>query len=102
VPNQNCTTLQDARELGDDSHVISRMRKKAERSEEVEHCIESIRPATGHFPHVALPITERWTDASPSRDGEQIGRVVEPLDIEAGLGEKVRVASLPARNVEHT
>jgi hypothetical protein len=39
--------------------------------------------------------------SAPFRRGEQVARVVQPVDVVAGFGEQVRVPSLPARAIQN-
>jgi hypothetical protein len=102
VPDEKTAGLQDAGELANDRDIIRRMGEEAERRKEVEHGVESSRPASGHFPHVATRVPERAAGASPACDIEQIPRVVETIDVKAVLGEEMGVPSLTARHIENT
>jgi hypothetical protein len=77
------------------------VRKESERGEEIEHGIEPARPPGGHAPHVAARVPKPFGGTSLARNGEQILRVVQAVDIEAAFGEKMRVPALPAGNVQN-
>ena len=48
-----------------------------------------------------LRVAETRPGSALARALQQLARVIETVDVEAGFGEQVRVASLAARNVEH-
>jgi hypothetical protein len=47
-------------------------------------------------------VTEPSAGAAAARDGEEVWRVVEAIDVEAGFREQMGVPSLPAGDVEDT
>ena len=62
--------------------------------------LEAAGPARRKRAHVASRVAETRPGAALARALQELARVVEAVDVEAGLGEQVCVASLPARDVE--
>jgi hypothetical protein len=101
MPNEHPARFEDARELSHNAHVFRGMRKEPERREEIEHCIEPLRPSRRHLPHVASGVSEARTGAALSSNCEQLTGVIQTVHVVSRFGQQVRVAALPARNVEY-
>ena len=101
VPDQHPAGREHSRELADDATVVSRVEKEAERREQVEHGIESARPLRRQRPHVAAGVPQPLPFTARPGSREQGLGVVQPVDVEARFREQMRVAALPARNVEN-
>jgi hypothetical protein len=86
VPEEYPARLEYTRELANDAHVLGRVREEAERSKEIEHCIESSAPARRHLPHVATRVSQSRASATLPGDREQIARVVETIHIVSSFG----------------
>ena len=100
VPEEHAARPQDARELRNDSRVVSGLGEKPERREEVDDRVEAAGPRFRQATHVAAGIAERRTCASFLRTVEKRRRVVESIDPVTGLGEEVCMPSLPARYIQ--
>ena len=100
VPHENPAWPQYASELSNDSRIVSRIDEEAERREEIENGIESSAPTRGQLSHIAARVAERPASPTLAGKSQQFGRIIEPVDVESGLGQEVRVTALPARNVE--
>jgi hypothetical protein len=101
VPNQDSALFQYACQLPHHLDIVRRMGKKTERSEQVEDGIEPIGPLARQLAHVTLCVTEILTRSASARDGKQLPRIVQTVDVIACLGEQVGVAALPARHIQN-
>lgn len=101
MPYERTARLEHASEFRDRARIIPSVGEEAERREEIEHRVEAPSPARWQLSHVAPRVLERRSGAASARLVDQVLGVVEPLHVEPGLGERVRVATLPARDVEN-
>jgi hypothetical protein len=101
MPNEKTTGREDTRELGDHSSIVRRLEEEAKRREEIQHGIEAPAPARRQSTHVASCVSQPRPRAATPGTLEEIARVVEAVDVEAGFSEQVRMPSLSARAVEH-
>ena len=101
VPNENTIRREDTRELGDDFPIVGRLDEEAEGSEEIEHSVEAAAPARGQPSHIPSRVPQPGSGAAFASSCQQIGRVIQSVDVEPCLGEEVRVSSLTARAIEH-
>ena len=102
MPQERATGFQNARKLTDHTRIVTWIEKEAKRREEIDDCIEAILPSRRQAPHVALCIAKVRSCAASAGDFEQVLGVIEPIDVVSGLGEKVRVPALAARDVENS
>src|SRR4051812_48482028 len=100
MPDQLTTRLQHPGKLGDDLRVVGGIEKKPKRREQIEHGVKAAGPLGGKLPHVAAGVAEGTRRAAFARDGEEVRRVVESIDVEPSFGEQMRVTPLPAGHVE--
>ena len=98
---QHAARLEHARELGEHAAIVGRLGEEAERREQIEHGVEAAGPRAGSARMSPRVYRRRVPVPALSRAREQVARVVEAIDVEAGFGEQMRVASLAARHVEH-
>ena len=101
MPDQYSTLLQHPCKFTNDTNIVTRMGKEAERSEEIDDRVEATRPPRRHFSHVTPSVAERAAFAAAPSNRQQISRVVEAVHIVARFGEQMRMATLPARHVEN-
>src|SRR5215218_6049645 len=72
VPHEQAARLEYPRPLGNDAVVVTRIEKKPERGEEVEHRVEAPRPSSRQPTHVAVRVSQPWPGSASPRDREQI------------------------------
>lgn len=101
MPNENASGPKHARELADHTTVIRRIAKEAERCEQVQDGIELSGPFRGQTSHVAKLIAEPCTSSARAGASQQLRRQIQTIDVEASLGEQVRMAPLTAGHVEN-
>lgn len=101
VPHQHAARRQDAREFPDDAFVVARVGEEAEGREQVDDGVESPGPGPRQASHVAAPVTQVAAHTATRRGFQQLRRVIETVDVVAGLGQQVRVAPLAAGTVEN-
>lgn len=101
VPNENSARAKDTGKFGDHTTVIGWIGKEAERREEIQHSVEAFRPPARQSAHVAAVVSEIRPSSPRPRPREELAREVEPIDTETRLGEKMRMASLTAGNVQN-
>lgn len=101
VPHEHAARREHAREFGDDTSIVRRLREKTERCEQVEHRVESPGPACGQRPHVSARVAKARSRPTPPRERQQFRRIIEPVDVEPGLGEQMGVTALAARDIEY-
>jgi len=101
VPNEDAAGLEHAGKFRENLAVICRLGEKPERCKQVEHRAESSGPACRQCPHVAARVSQSRTSAPIAGARQQVARIIQTVDVEAGFGEQVRVATLAARNIEY-
>ncbi|MEO5580452.1 MAG: hypothetical protein ABIR58_07315, partial [Gemmatimonadaceae bacterium] len=77
-----------------------RIHEKAERREQIDDRVEPARPFARQLPHVALSVSEARRYAALGGNRKQMLRIVEPVNIEAGFRQQVRVPPLAAGHIE--
>jgi hypothetical protein len=102
MPDKYSARLQNAGEFPDYAGIVRRVGKESERGEEVEHSIETARPAGRHAPHVPARVAQSVPCPALASDVEKLLRVVEPVDIVAELSQQVRMPTLTARYIQKT
>jgi hypothetical protein len=101
VPDQNAIRREHACHLFDHAPIVARIREESKRGEEVDDGIVAAGPASWQPTHVAARVPESRPDAAFACPRQEIGGVVQPIDVIARLGEQMRVSALPARYVEN-
>ena len=76
------------------------MSEEPEGGEKIEHCIEPSSPAHRHFSHVAASVAKTRTSAPLPCNCEELGGVIETIDVESRFSKQMRVPPLTARYVE--
>lgn len=102
MPYERPARPQHARELPHYPRIFSRVRKEAERREEVEHGIEPPRPPRRQPAHVALSVTEIGPGSPLSRNAQQIPREIEAIHVAAGFCQQMCVTTLATRHIENS
>src|SRR5688500_19685120 len=100
VPHELAAGLEHPRELRNDPRIVRRLDEEPKRGEEIDDGIEAPGPRRGQTTHVATPVAKRTSRAALLRDGEQVRRIVQSIDVEPGLCEEMCMASLAAWNVQ--
>jgi hypothetical protein len=77
------------------------MCEESERSEKVEHRVEPLCPPRRQLAHITPRVTKIPARTTPASDVKQFFRVVETVDVVPRLREQMRMATLPARYIEH-
>ena len=101
VPHQCSARREHAGKLGDDARVIGGIGEEAEGGEQVHHRVEPAGPARRQLAHVTARVAQCGPGAALPCLPDQMRRVVQTVDVEAGFGEQMRVASLTAGYVQH-
>ena len=102
VPDECAAWGKHACELIDDASVVGGLNEEAERREEIQDRAEATRPPCRQAPHVSARITESRAGTAGTCSLQQRGGVVHTVDVEARLGEQVRMASLSAWTIENS
>lgn len=100
VPHKESSRTKNARELGNDFHVIARVGEESERREKIDDRVEASGPFRRHPAHVAARVSKPRSGSALASDFQEVFGVVEPIDIVSGFGEQVRVPALPAWHVQ--
>ena len=101
MPYEDSAGLEYAREFGDRSGVVGRIVEKAERREEIYHSVKPTCPAGRELSHVCPAIVKRRTGPARCREREKHGRIIDSVHAVARFSEQMRMATLPARRIEH-
>jgi len=101
LPHERAARLQNSSEFPDDARVVRRIFKKSERGEEIHYSVELARPPRGKLSHVSSHVVKRRALAALLRERNQMVLIIDPVDDEAGVSEKMRVPALSAWRVEY-
>lgn len=102
VPDEDTAGPQDAGEPVDHPLVVSRVHEEPEGREEIDDGIELSGPPARKRAHVTARVSQPGTDTPFPCLREQRPRVVEPVHVEARLGQQMRMTSLTAGTIEDT
>ena len=100
MPEQNATRFQNTREFANDTGIVTRVVEESERRKKINHSIEATRPSRRQPAHVGAQIMQRRTGASTLRQSEQFLRIIDPVHLEARLGQQMRVAALTTGRIQ--
>lgn len=89
LPKKYPPGFQHTCELGDHASIVRRTVKESERREEVYNSVEPARPSRGELAHVSSRVVKRRAFATLLRESNQVARVIDAVDDEAGFSEQM-------------
>jgi len=101
MPNENAARFEHLSKFGENNPIVSWLSEKPKRCEQIEHGVETARPSRRQLSHVAAGVSKSGACAALPRTGQQLGRVIETIDVKARFGEQVCVSALSARHIEN-